>query len=743
MAKPYRLPVIQKDASGNLQRATTSHEEYLAYQAGLRFAERGNATPHTIQKTITYQADSAIGSFTDTFYNEAVGTHPGTSLSTGSTTTTLYQRHDSDGNNLLDDQSSGLFRRPVYESDGNIFDMDSDAMHGFAEKILGLISSEEYPGAQRLGSAAPSGDWEVSVSNVFEDTTTDGTVTTYNIYERKTGTAPTKCNAMHTKRASYGAFPLAAYDGGLEAMTDSEMSMTFGQIASRYFRHGAPGTYELRSSAQGVPTRTGTWEARGTAVDTRYTTSEQQYAGQYTGYSSVQYAGTRVFSGSRNYVATYTASENFTVADVDFVGTRGANYTGQRVNSFVGTRDAAFAGNTGANYAGVRSFVGERSFTVATDFLGVTPANYTGNRTFTISQAFGGVTPANYAGVRNFLGTTPAQFAGTRNFGGVRNFAGQRSYTGSRNFTGARNFGGTRSANFATTVYQSFARNVYFEGPQQNFARTQNFNGPMPANFAIYANYSGPGNFSQPIYNTYFYVGTRSYASWRQFSGSRIWQFTGIRNFTGPRGYLGIRNYTGGRTTNYLGSRSSQFGGNQSFGGAYGFSVAQNFSSPGNFAGTFNFAGVTPQNYAGTRNFLGTTPANYTGVRSFTGGRAFGGTTPANYAGVRGFTGERTFTISTNFAGFTGANYTGPRPATFTALFTAAFAGFVESTFVGPRVFAGVRGYAGSRNYTANYTGTIQFAGNYTNQYTTQYTGDTLTDTSETIETYTLYVRVE
>ena len=134
MAKPYRLPVIQKDASGNLQRATTSHEEYLAYQAGLRFAERGAITPHSIQKTAYWQSDSAIGAFTDTFYNEAVGTHPGTSLSTGSTTTTLYQRHDSNGNNALDNQTSGLFRRPVYESDGNIFDMDSDAMHGFAEK---------------------------------------------------------------------------------------------------------------------------------------------------------------------------------------------------------------------------------------------------------------------------------------------------------------------------------------------------------------------------------------------------------------------------------------------------------------------------------------------------------------------------------------------------------------------------------------------------------------------------------
>ena len=38
MAKPYELPIIQKDASGNLQRATATNENYLAFKAGVHLA---------------------------------------------------------------------------------------------------------------------------------------------------------------------------------------------------------------------------------------------------------------------------------------------------------------------------------------------------------------------------------------------------------------------------------------------------------------------------------------------------------------------------------------------------------------------------------------------------------------------------------------------------------------------------------------------------------------------------------
>ena len=711
MAKPYKLPIIQKDASGNLQRATSTNENYLAYQAGLRFAERGTLGPTAIKSSITIaHRDSAIGSYTDTFYNEAVGTHPGSSLSIGSTTTTLYQlKGDSaSGAVKLDDQSTGLFRRPVYESDGNIFDMDSDAMDGIGQSLMSIIQSNEYPRSQRLAASAPSGDWSATLSNVFSDTTTDGTVTQYSIWQRQTITAPAKCNAMHVKRTQYGSYPLASYDGGLEAMTDSEMSLTFGQIAGKYFRHGEVGTYELRSSAQGAPTRTGTWEARGTALDTRYTTQDQQYAGQYTGYSQVQYSGNRnytstytspanftgvrAFGGSRNYAGNYTSPANFTSPAV-FAGTRPANYAGVRTGSYVGNRAFNFLGTTPANYTGPRSFAGTR----ASNFLGTTPTYYVGPRSFagTRSSAFGGVTPTYYVGPRSFLGP--------------------------------------RSAYFSTTFYQNFARYVYFEGPQQAFGGPSNFNGPMPANFGVYQSFAGVGGYQGtrvftryqpfepiPFVGSRWFQGPKNFNGWRLFAGSRTWQFAGSRNYTGPRGYLGTRNYAGTRVGSYLGTRNSYF--------------AANF----NFLGTTpaNYTGVRPGNFASNNNFLGVTPANYSGVRpgNFASNAAFLGVTPANYSGTR--PGTFTSPVPGDFAGFADANFTGIR--TFGG--TRSFGGsrnYASSNYTSGAVFTGIRGFAGSRTYTANFTG------NYTNQYTGQYTGATLIDTPETVETYTLYVRVD
>lgn len=773
MAKPYKLPLVQKDASGNLQRATSTNENYLAYQAGLRFAERGLQTPTAIRKTAYFQADSAIGSFTDTFYNEAVGTHPGSSLSTGSTTTTLYQVQDSDGNNALDNQSSGLFRRPVYESDGNIFDMDSSAMDGVGSALLSIIVSNEYPGAQRLASSAPSGDWAVSVSSAFSDTTTDGNVTTYNIYERQTMTAPSKCNAMHVRRSSYGAYPLAAYNGGLEAMTDSEMSLTFGQICARFFRHGEIGTYELRSSAQGAPTRTGTWVSRGTAIDTRYTTANQQYAdpNQYSQqFTSSQFAGTRTYasqySGSRNFAANYIGNRDFIGAGQfagsrlyllpgQFAGTRPtpANFAGTR--DFVGTRQFAGTRPTPANFIGERSFVGERTFagtrnTAPGQFAGTrpTPAQFTGNRP----------SPAQFSGFRD----TPAQFAGNRptpgNFVGERNFLGDRTFAGFRETAG--NFIGAR--NRPSEVYYVGPRQSYFTGNRavgylgtRGFSAyyvstvfyPQNFSGSTPGTFAGTVNYAGnratPGQFTGPRQ----FAGTRAtpnqqifaqgpyggfYAGSRQVPG----QFAGNRQFSGNRSmpgqFAGTVNYVGTRTVNYAGTR----GYTGSYLGARYYSSYFVGTVSGDFLGPRNYDFLGPINYLGERTFAGNrpTPANFVGGRNFLGDRTFAGTrntAPGQFAGTRPSPGTFAGFRETpgTFAGFrdTPAQFAGNRPT------PGNFVG--ARTFVGDRTFAGDRQtpgiFSGDRPFTSDpiaFGGDRQtpgqFAGTRQSYYSAQYAGN-------------------
>jgi hypothetical protein len=743
MTSHYKPPIIQKDALGNLQRATSTNENYLAYQAGLRFAERGTLGPTAIKSSITIaQRDSDIGSFVDTFYNEAVGTHPGTSLSTGSLSTTLYQLEgdSASGSVKLDDQSSGLFRRPVYESDGSIVDMDSTAMENIGSRIMALIQSNEYPGAQRLAASAPSADWSATLSNVFTDTNTDGNVTQYSIWQRQTMTAPTKCNAMHIRRSSYGAYPLASYDGGLEAMTDSEMSLTFGQIAGKFFNHGEIGTYELRSSAQGAPTRTGTWVSRGTAVDTRYTVDPNvQYADpvQYSQQFTSSFAGSRnyvaqaplnEYAGSRNYAGNYTGDRTFTSAPIQFSGSRtyilAGNFAGSRVepSQFTGTRDYVgqrnFAGTrpTAGNFAGTRPIGGQ--FTGTRDYVG--ERTWLGNRTSV---------PTQFAGTRVSADT---QFAGLLYYVGARTFNTTLDYLGTRpvagNFVGNRGWAGTvfYPGNFSSTAY--YAGNRLTPG---TFAG----NRATPGTFA--GNRQTPGTFAQGPYGGY-YSGNRAMPG--NFAGNR----TMPGNFAGNRNMPG--NFAG--TVNYAGSRSATayYVGNAAFSGFRNTSAY--FSSYFDYVGTRPF--TTPTNFVGTRQvpgqFTGTrqVPGNFVGDRNWTSAPTqFAGfrETPGTFAGFRdtpgSFTGDRTFTSNpVQFAGtrVVPNNFAGTRPSVYAGDYT------------GTRDFVGQRAFAGSRNYTANYAGSRNYAGNYITQYTgqfsEQYTGETLTSTSETIETYTLYVRV-
>ena len=84
MATPLKL----RDVSGNIQELTTSEENYIAYQIGLHLGSADSAEVGSLNKSAS---GTNIGLFTNTFFNEPVGTHPSTSISSGSTTTNIYQ----------------------------------------------------------------------------------------------------------------------------------------------------------------------------------------------------------------------------------------------------------------------------------------------------------------------------------------------------------------------------------------------------------------------------------------------------------------------------------------------------------------------------------------------------------------------------------------------------------------------------------------------------------------------------
>ena len=332
-------PVALRNSNGDLKRITVQEENYLAYKAGEKIASGANLGAILDTVTIGGTYDT-VGTLTNTSYDDPVGSSSGTSLQVSTTTTTVYQKRG-EGNF----EQGASFRRPLVESDGSLYEMGAANFNELGQRLISIIETNEYPGAYRLATSSPGADWSTALSNVFTDTRTDGNSVSYTIYQKTGGTEPSgKNNPMYARKGTYGVGN-TDYDGDLQAMTEAQIKETFGRIVAETFSaaDGDIGSYQIRSSAQGAPTDAGTWVARGTATDTRNATQNQQYTRQYTGFSEVQYAGSRPYSNQ------YTG-------DRDFAGNRQFGGSRPYGNQYVGDRN--FVGNR--NFAGTRSFSGNR-----------------------------------------------------------------------------------------------------------------------------------------------------------------------------------------------------------------------------------------------------------------------------------------------------------------------------------------------------------------------------------------------
>ena len=264
---PLRL---DSAGSADLKEMSTTEENYLAYQAGLRLAEQLISSVSAL-RTTTSGSDIDIGSHTDTVYDQNVGDH-GT-LTTSTTATTLYQKVGV----AVTTQAEHRIPCEFVDNSGDfeIHEMDSSEHDALTDRLVSRIMTSEYPGSYRLGSSSPSGDYDTHLASVFSDTRTDGTTVNYNIYQRQTMTAPDAYRPISIKRSDGRS---GTYQG-LQEMTDNQIKVTFGQLAKTRIMAGSNGvgTYQLRSSAQGTPTDAGTWAARGTATDTRNSVVDQNY----------------------------------------------------------------------------------------------------------------------------------------------------------------------------------------------------------------------------------------------------------------------------------------------------------------------------------------------------------------------------------------------------------------------------------------------------------------------------------
>ena len=751
-------PLKIKDGSGNIQEMTTSDENYIAYQMGLHLAGAGTTEPGSLNKAAS---GTAVGSYDNTFFNEPVGTHPSTSISTGTTTTNIHQTTGTAA------ETNANIKTPLQWVDAGgetgFKTMPSAALDAAVDRYLSTIFTGEYPGSYRIATAAPSSDWSIAINAAVTDTRTDGTSIPYHIYKRQTMTAPT------TKR------PLYDRDGdgiNIKAMSDDQIKWSFGQRAKTRMSSTAIGTFQLRNSAQGAPTDTGTWVAKGVALDTKQTTSQGNF--QTTSTVSFNTTYTRGYENafSTNYIST---------TDVDYQSTKAVNYTRLYENVFatsqsenfdapyVSSYTADYVGNYTAAYTGDynKVYLGTYDNTFTTDYQSASNIDYIGT----------------YSGAFNATYTTAYDISFTTNY--------TTAYTGV--FTGVYNL----DLNYANEFQASYLKG-YGIRYNTDFISTKDigydkaFSSAYNTVYSRTVQYTSAVNYD-PNYSRAFnldYTGIPQYLGTGNFTG-------GSTNYVGPAyegGTSSTNYYTGVHFYNWGNATAFFYPGGSSMGGAGANANGMTFAViPQSGLSENQYAGP-PEDDAGNRwDFY----AYWDGTVDVGAGSIAAGLYPPisrgtaiklndtseTYRGPESEWTAETYVHQTKFSNSTRNNnyftsigfYMGYYQSTkgYEAVVNniAYFSGtFSTSTYSGPQNFAGSSTVYNRAVYdtdyigptftqSSNFAGEVTFAANYTtdyiNTYTRTYTGGTYTggyDSGTFSQTYqsayvtsydTLYNRVD
>jgi hypothetical protein len=489
------------DANGNLKKITATEENYLAYQAGIQLAQAG------ISKVASLSTGSGntVGTYTDTKFDQAVGAHPGSSFTTTTTNTTIYQ-------NTGTAPEDPPFAKPVLwdQDPGEIEALNDTQLNTVVDRLLLTIFAGDYPGTYQLATSAPSGDYSAHLSNVFTDTRTDGTSVDYTIWKRQTMTPPTVVKTVK----------LEGTNGDLKQMSTVEMQATFGQRAKTRIMSTGIGTYQLRSSAAGVPTDPGTWVAKGTATDTKQQTADADYTRDST----------------RN--STRDSTDNFTrISTTDYIANYVNDYIGNYVNENTNYDGTAFTQDYIGNYDGTA---------------------YTGNYD---GAAFEGNYEAAYGADVNYVATYGgfAAYSGPVYGGGGAYSSGPGAFAGTYlsdadTFTTSvatyeGNYSDSRGSALFINIFEGIYTGAPFEGASYagivyyltNFAG--NYEGTYEGNYIA----TFDGNYTGDYIPTY--IGDADYEG--NYEAGYQNEYTG--DYTGD--YIGnfIGDYTGNYIGNYLG----------------------------------------------------------------------------------------------------------------------------------------------------------------------------------------------
>lgn len=405
------IPVKLKNTDGDLQQLTTAEENYLAYQASLELAATSGDSAGDLTTSST--SSFSVGSFTDTFFNEPVGTHPASALSTGTTTTTLYQKT---GTPTAD---AALERKPLaVNSSGDFYEMADSDLNILSDRLNSVIHTNDYPGTFKLSSSSPGGTYSSFISSVFTDTRTDGTSVSYNIYRNDSIVSPPSGDEYVSIKRSGGNS--GSYEG-LQETTTNQLKHTLGNSCKkRRGSSGNIGSYELRTSGQGAPTATGTWVAKGTATDTKQTTEESTFVQGYTGDYVAQYSQDYIGQYTRQYAGldpcTFTPAQPTVFDTTDpcsFTPAQPTTYTPAQPTTFYTTDPCSFTTSDPTTYTPAQptSFSGSDP----TSFSTSTPTTYTPAQ----PTSFSGSDPTSFTtfgpkiGTSVFYTTAPTTFNST------------------------------------------------------------------------------------------------------------------------------------------------------------------------------------------------------------------------------------------------------------------------------------------------------------------------------------------
>jgi len=737
-------PLKLNGSDGDVKYLSTTEENYLAYQIGLALRD-GNRNSESSLDNLS--GDTTVGTYSDTVYDQAVGTH-GTTLTTTTTNKSLYQ------NTGTASESGTDFKRPIHWNTAltpdSIQEMTDANFNSCVDRLLTTVFTNDYPGTFKLGSTAPSADYSAFLGGdvddrLFTDTTLNGTPVNYSIWKRNAITAPSAIYPMGVKRVS-GNGEVDDFDG-LQPMTDAEIKYSFGQRAKTRISASGIGTYQLRNSSQGAPSATGTWVAKGTALDTINEVNNIDYTTNYSGDYGANYTrnSTTVFAG--DYAAAYTG---------DFAGDYTGDFTGNYITS------VGYASNFTGDFVG--AYAGD--------------VNYTGNSTNTYI--------GNYAGNVTYVGTSTTSSTASAVTASVGNYLGNEDVASTRTSTSIVGYE-CEAETPQNAIYQDFTGNYTSDGAYagdyisagSTIDYTRNSTATSTNAFVgnyIGADYTSSSTAADITASVGNYLGnndmssTRTRSSLDDFATGETNYFVGNYAFDGA--YAGDY-VTIGSITNSTINSTSNFIGN--YAGDYAVVTASNFTRTRttNYNDNLNyFVG----NYAGTRssNFIGDYAGNYTG--DFTGdyvgnfvltsvgnfGATYAGEAAGNFVGdfVGNYLGDSVTASVANFAGdYVGevnstrnstGNYAGDYAGNVdyisnsTSDFVGDFVGAVDSTRNSTSAYVGNSTLDSNTTYAGDYTG--DFTGDYSAAYTGNYVGNYLSSTiassHETVDTYTLYVRV-